>query len=63
MPWLLLLLLLLLLQGAIVLGMIGFSYASVPLYRAFCQVRPGGAALRPLTVADSTVSCGAGARC
>lgn len=23
--------------GAIVLGMIGFSYASVPLYRAFCQ--------------------------
>jgi cytochrome c oxidase assembly protein Cox11 len=29
---------LLLPQGAIVLGMIGFSYASVPLYRAFCQV-------------------------
>lgn len=37
--------LLLLLQGAVVLGMIGFSYASVPLYRAFCQATGYGGAV------------------
>jgi cytochrome c oxidase assembly protein subunit 11 len=35
----------LLLQGAVVLGMIGFSYASVPLYRAFCQATGYGGAV------------------
>lgn len=33
------------LQGAVVLGMIGFSYASVPLYRAFCQATGYGGAV------------------
>lgn len=36
---------LVLLQGAVVLGMIGFSYASVPLYRAFCQATGYGGAV------------------
>lgn len=31
--------------GAVVLGMIGFSYASVPLYRAFCQATGYGGAV------------------
>ncbi|KAF8059201.1 COX11 [Scenedesmus sp. PABB004] len=31
--------------GAVVLGMVGFSYASVPLYRAFCQATGYGGAV------------------
>ena len=27
-----------LLLGAVILGMVGLSFASVPLYRLFCQV-------------------------
>lgn len=34
-------------MAALVVGAVGVSYASVPLYRMFCQVRPATAVLRP----------------
>ena len=46
--------------GAIVVGMIGLSYASVPLYDLFCRVtglggRPQEAAAAPATVSDKQI--------
>lgn len=34
-------------QGAVILGMVGVSYAAVPLYRMFCQATGYGGTLRP----------------
>ena len=49
------------LLGAVVLGMVALSFASVPLYRLFCQVTGYGgttqrAAAAPSEIADATVT-------
>ncbi|HEY2752126.1 cytochrome c oxidase assembly protein [Phenylobacterium sp.] len=46
--------------GAVIVGMVGAAYASVPLYRAFCQVTGYGGTVRkaetkPATVLDQTL--------
>lgn len=46
--------------GAVFVGMVGAAYASVPLYRAFCQVTGYGGTVRkaetkPATVLDQTL--------
>lgn len=47
--------------GAIVVGMAGLSYASVPLYRLYCQITGSGGTTRvaeaaPATASDATMT-------
>ena len=42
--------------GAITLGMLGMSYAAVPLYKIFCQVTGYGGTTQRADVASATIS-------
>src|ERR1700745_1341347 len=41
--------------GAVIVGMVGAAYASVPLYRAFCQVTGYGGTVRKAETAPADV--------